>query len=53
MEAQQRDREEAATRNQEEGEAYRPAAIFDSVTTWRTVGPGKRVDVPADLSALR
>jgi enoyl-CoA hydratase/3-hydroxyacyl-CoA dehydrogenase len=29
----------------EEGSHYRPAAIFDSVDRWRTVSPGKRVDV--------
>ena len=31
----------------EEGEHYRPAAIFKSVQQWLTVAPGKRVPVPA------
>ena len=31
----------------EEGEHYRPAAIFKSVDHWLTVAPGKRVAVPA------
>jgi enoyl-CoA hydratase/3-hydroxyacyl-CoA dehydrogenase len=35
----------------EEGEHYRPASIFRSVERWVTVGPGKRVDVPAEVAA--
>ena len=35
----------------EEGEHYRPAAIFRSVATWQTVAPGKRVDVVPALAA--
>jgi len=38
----------------EEGEHYRPAAIFRSVDDWITVAPGKRVDVaPETASAIR
>jgi enoyl-CoA hydratase/3-hydroxyacyl-CoA dehydrogenase len=33
----------------EEGEHYRPAAIFRSVETWKTVAPGKKVDVAPEL----
>jgi len=33
---------------EEEGEAYRPAAIFRSVDSWVTVKPGKSVPVPAE-----
>ena len=39
---------------EEEGEHYRPAAIFRSVDDWITVPPGKRVDVaPEAASAIR
>jgi enoyl-CoA hydratase/3-hydroxyacyl-CoA dehydrogenase len=34
----------------EEGEHYRPAAIFRSVETWKTVAPGQKVDVAPELS---
>ncbi len=34
----------------EEGEHYRPAAIFSSVETWRTAAPGKAVPVDADVA---
>ena len=38
----------------EEGEHYRPAAIFRSVDDWATVPPGKQVDVaPATAAAIR
>ncbi len=38
----------------EEGEHYRPAAIFRSVDDWITVAPGKRVEVaPETASAIR
>ena len=38
----------------EEGEHYRPAAVFRSVDTWVTVSPGKRVEVaPATAQAVR
>jgi enoyl-CoA hydratase / 3-hydroxyacyl-CoA dehydrogenase len=33
----------------EEGEHYRPAAIFRSVETWKTVAPGQKVDVAPEL----
>jgi enoyl-CoA hydratase/3-hydroxyacyl-CoA dehydrogenase len=33
----------------EEGEHYRPAAIFRSVQTWRTVSPGKQVEVKPEI----
>jgi enoyl-CoA hydratase / 3-hydroxyacyl-CoA dehydrogenase len=36
----------------EEGEHYRPAPIFHSVETWRTVGPGKKVEVSSDIGAM-
>ena len=35
----------------EEGEHYRPAAIFASVERWKTVAPGQRVEVPPALAA--
>ncbi len=35
----------------EEGEHYRPAAIFGSVDTWLTVAPGKRVQVAPETAA--
>lgn len=35
----------------EEGEHYRPAAIFKSVESWRTVAPGQRVDVKPEIAA--
>jgi len=34
----------------EEGEHYRPAAIFRSVERWDTVAPGKTVDVPPEAA---
>ena len=38
----------------EEGEHYRPAAVFHSVETWRTVAPGKSVPVTkATAAAIR
>ncbi len=38
----------------EEGEHYRPAAIFRSVDDWATVPPGKHVDVaPTTAAAIR
>ena len=38
----------------EEGEHYRPAAIFRSVDTWRTLPPRRRIDVaPATAAAVR
>ena len=38
----------------EEGEHYRPAAIFRSVERWKTVGPGQQVKVgPETQSAIR
>jgi enoyl-CoA hydratase/3-hydroxyacyl-CoA dehydrogenase len=33
----------------EEGEHYRPAAIFRSVERWKTVAPGQQVEVPPEL----
>jgi enoyl-CoA hydratase/3-hydroxyacyl-CoA dehydrogenase len=36
----------------EEGDHYCPAPIFRSVETWRTVGPGKQVEVRPELGAL-
>jgi enoyl-CoA hydratase/3-hydroxyacyl-CoA dehydrogenase len=39
---------------EEEGAHYRPAGIFASVERWRTLAPGKRVDVaPAQRAAIR
>jgi enoyl-CoA hydratase/3-hydroxyacyl-CoA dehydrogenase len=35
----------------EEGEHYRPAAVFRSVETWRTASPGKPVPVAKDTAA--
>ncbi len=35
----------------EEGEHYRPAAIFRSVERWKTVGPGQEVKVAAEKQA--
>ena len=35
----------------EEGEHYRPAPIFRSVETWRTIAPGKLVSVDTDATA--
>ncbi len=35
----------------EEGEHYRPAAVFRSVETWRTASPGKPVPVAKDSAA--
>lgn len=35
-----------------EGQHYRPAAIFRSVERWKTVPPGRRVEVPAAKRAL-
>lgn len=35
----------------EEGEHYRPAAVFRSVESWRTVAPGKEVAVAAAVAA--
>ena len=35
----------------EEGEHYRPAAIFRSVERWQTVAPGQQVEVPPGLRA--
>jgi enoyl-CoA hydratase/3-hydroxyacyl-CoA dehydrogenase len=38
----------------EEGEHYRPAAVFRSVETWRTASPGKPVPVaPQTAAAIR
>jgi enoyl-CoA hydratase / 3-hydroxyacyl-CoA dehydrogenase len=37
---------------QEEGEHYRPAAVFRSVERWNTVAPGREVEVPAPLRSL-
>uniref|UniRef100_Q07LM4 3-hydroxyacyl-CoA dehydrogenase, NAD-binding protein n=1 Tax=Rhodopseudomonas palustris (strain BisA53) TaxID=316055 RepID=Q07LM4_RHOP5 len=34
-----------------EGAHYTPAEIFNSVDRWKTVAPGKRVDVPASAAA--
>ncbi len=34
----------------EEGEHYRPAAIFKSVETWRTLAPGQKADVKAEIA---
>jgi enoyl-CoA hydratase / 3-hydroxyacyl-CoA dehydrogenase len=34
---------------QEEGDHYRPAAIFRSVERWNTVAPGREIDVPEPL----
>lgn len=34
-----------------EGAHYKPAEIFNSVDRWRTVAPGKRVNVDADVAA--
>ena len=34
-----------------EGEHYRPASIFSSVDRWRTVAPGRTVEVPPQLAA--
>ncbi|MHC5011833.1 MAG: 3-hydroxyacyl-CoA dehydrogenase/enoyl-CoA hydratase family protein [Planctomycetota bacterium] len=42
---------ETNTLQMEEGEHYRPAAIFDSVETWKTVPPRKRVDVEPEKAA--
>jgi enoyl-CoA hydratase/3-hydroxyacyl-CoA dehydrogenase len=36
----------------EEGEHYRPAAIFRSVETWRTAAPGKPMQVARQLAAV-
>ena len=33
----------------EEGEHYRPAAIFRSVERWHTVAPGRQAEVPPEL----
>lgn len=35
----------------EEGEHYRPAAIFRAVERWKTVAPGQQVEVPSELRA--
>ena len=35
-----------------EGQHYRPAAVFRSVERWKTVPPGRRVEVPAAKRAL-
>jgi enoyl-CoA hydratase/3-hydroxyacyl-CoA dehydrogenase len=35
-----------------EGEHYRPAKIFHSVQTWRTIAPGKPVEVTPETKAL-
>ncbi|MCM2251802.1 MAG: 3-hydroxyacyl-CoA dehydrogenase NAD-binding domain-containing protein [Ramlibacter sp.] len=35
----------------EEGEHYRPAAIFGSVERWNTVAPGREIEVPEALRA--
>ncbi len=39
---------ETNTLQMEEGDHYRPAAIFNSVDTWVTVRPGRRIDVPPE-----
>jgi len=39
---------ETNTLQMEEGEHYRPAAVFGSVETWRTIAPGKPVAVDKD-----
>ena len=36
----------------EEGEHYRPAPIFRSVSEWQTVAPGKRVDVSPEAASI-
>jgi enoyl-CoA hydratase/3-hydroxyacyl-CoA dehydrogenase len=36
----------------EEGEHYRPAAVFGSVEKWRTVAPGRGVEVADETRAL-
>jgi enoyl-CoA hydratase/3-hydroxyacyl-CoA dehydrogenase len=36
----------------DEGEHYRPAPIFRSVETWRTIGPGKNVEVSPAIGAM-
>jgi enoyl-CoA hydratase / 3-hydroxyacyl-CoA dehydrogenase len=36
----------------EEGAHYRPAPIFHSVEAWRTVGPGKEVEVRSDIRTV-
>ena len=38
--------------SEEEGEHYRPATIFRSVDTWRTIGPGQRIDVDPDTTSI-
>ncbi|RLI30105.1 MAG: 3-hydroxyacyl-CoA dehydrogenase/enoyl-CoA hydratase family protein, partial [Candidatus Hecatellales archaeon] len=35
----------------EEGEHYRPAKIFQSVETWKTVGPGGKVEVSPEVAS--
>ncbi len=35
----------------EEGEHYRPASIFESVDRWKTIAPGKSVDVDEQTAA--
>ena len=35
----------------EEGEHYRPAPIFNSVQTWRTVAPGEKVAIKPEFAA--
>jgi len=37
---------------EEEGEHYRPAAIFDTAGKWETVGPGQKADVDAAKTKL-
>lgn len=43
---------ETNTLQMEEGEHYRPAAIFPSVDTWNTVKPGGRVPVDEDTAGV-
>jgi len=35
----------------EEGEHYRPAPIFNSVQTWRTIAPGNKVAIKPEIAA--
>ncbi|MBI1948439.1 MAG: enoyl-CoA hydratase/isomerase family protein [Deltaproteobacteria bacterium] len=42
---------ETNTLQMEEGPAYRPARVFESVREWHTVAPGKSVPVADDVAA--
>lgn len=42
---------ETNTLQMEEGAHYKPAPIFESVDTWRTIEPGAKLEIPQDVKS--